>query len=516
MLNHLQSYSTLQKAFLSETFAISSPAEVEAALQEASAAFIPFAKKTFIERAVFLEAIAEEIMNCGDALLQKAHEETALPLARLTGERGRTCKQLNLYAKLLREGNWCDAVIDTAMPDRQPLPRADLRRMLQPIGPVLIFGASNFPFAYSTAGGDTASALAAGCPVIVKAHESHLGTNAMVATAVMRAAEKTNMPKGVFATLVGTGPVLGQQLAMDERIKAIGFTGSYKAGMALYTTATHKRKTPIPVYAEMSSINPVVLLPQILAEKTTAIANALAGSISLGVGQFCTSPGLLFAINNAETKTFARELENALKAVAPATMLNPTICHAYYKDKTSLANQENIQVLVDGLNLEEYHQAMPALMQTNAAHFMATPALQREVFGPCSLLVLCKDKKEMAAAIASLEGQLTGSIYGNEQELKENASLVDTLQQAVGRMIFNNVPTGVEVCNAIVHGGPFPATTDARTTSVGPEAIRRFARPVCYQDCPDALLPLYLRNENEAGILRLINGILTKAAVETI
>lgn len=284
MSNYLQSYSTLQKKILPETFAISSPAEVKAALQEASAAFIPFAKKTFIERAIFLEAIAEEIMNCGDALLQKAHEETALPLARLTGERGRTCAQLNLYAKLLREGNWCDAVIDTAMPDRQPLPRADLRRMLQPIGPVLVFGASNFPFAYSTAGGDTASALAAGCPVIVKAHESHLGTNAMVAAAVISAAENTNMPKGVFATLVGTGPVLGQQLAMDERIKAIGFTGSYRAGMALYTTATQKRKTPIPVYAEMSSINPVVLLPETLAEKTTTIANALAGSISLGVG----------------------------------------------------------------------------------------------------------------------------------------------------------------------------------------------------------------------------------------
>lgn len=516
MSNYLQSYSTLQKKILPETFAISSPAEVKAALQEASAAFIPFAKKTFIERAIFLEAIAEEIMNCGDALLQKAHEETALPLARLTGERGRTCAQLNLYAKLLREGNWCDAVIDTAMPDRQPLPRADLRRMLQPIGPVLVFGASNFPFAYSTAGGDTASALAAGCPVIVKAHESHLGTNAMVAAAVISAAENTNMPKGVFATLVGTGPVLGQQLAMDERIKAIGFTGSYRAGMALYTTATQKRKTPIPVYAEMSSINPVVLLPETLAEKTTTIANALAGSISLGVGQFCTSPGLLFAIDDDAAKNFATELVNALKAVAPATMLNPAICKTFYKDKASLANSENIQVLYDGDNVEENYQAMPALMQTTAAHFMVTPALQKEVFGPCSLLVLCKDLKEMHEAIASIEGQLTGSIYGSEQELKANENLVDSLQQAVGRMIFNNVPTGVEVCNAIVHGGPYPATTDARTTSVGPEAIRRFARPVCYQDCPDALLPLYLRNENEANILRLINGVLTKASVEAI
>ncbi|BDQ12763.1 aldehyde dehydrogenase (NADP(+)) [Sediminibacterium sp. TEGAF015] len=509
----LQSYSTLKKEYLPETFAISSSAEIEVALEEASAAFIPFAKKTFIERAEFLEAIAEAIMNCGDTLLQIAQEETALPLARLTGERGRTCTQLNLYAKLLREGNWCDAVIDTAMPDRQPLPRADLRRILQPIGPVLVFGASNFPFAYSTAGGDTASALAAGCPVIVKAHESHLGTNAMVAEAVKKAAEKTHMPKGVFATLIGTGPVLGQQLAMDERIKAIGFTGSYKAGMALYTTATQKRKTPIPVYAEMSSINPVVLLPQTLAEKTSVIATALAGSISLGVGQFCTSPGLLFAIDDEAAKTFAQELVNGLKVVAPATMLNPTICHTFYKDKASLANSENIQVLFDGDNEEENYKAAPALMQTTAAHFMLSPALQKEVFGPCSLLVLCKDMNEMQAAIASIEGQLTGSIYGNESELKTNEKLVDSLQQTVGRIIFNNVPTGVEVCNAIVHGGPYPATTDARTTSVGPEAIRRFARPICYQDCPDALLPLYLRNHNEAGIVRLVNGEFTKADI---
>ena len=289
MPTSLQSFSTLKGAYIPTPFPISSAAEVEQVIQDAAAASIPFGKKTFIERAEFLEAIANEIMELGDVLLEKTHEETTLPLARLTGERGRTCTQLKLYASLLRNGSWCDAVIDTAMPERQPLPRADLRRILQPIGPVLVFGASNFPYAYSTAGGDTASALAAGCPVIVKAHESHLGTNNLVARAILKAAEKTGMPKGVFASLVGTGPVLGQQLASDERIQAIGFTGSYKAGMALYTTATQKRKTPIPVYAEMSSINPVILLPQVLAQKTASIAAALAGSISLGVGQFCTS-----------------------------------------------------------------------------------------------------------------------------------------------------------------------------------------------------------------------------------
>lgn len=510
----LTSFSTLKGKFLEATYPLSSETEVTQALQAAAEAAIPFGKKTFIERAIFLEAIAAEIMALGDALLNLTHEETALPIARLTGERGRTCNQLILYANLLRNGTWCDAVIDTALPDRQPLPRADLRRILQPIGPVLVFGASNFPYAYSTAGGDTASALAAGCPVIVKAHESHLGTNQMVAEAVLRAAEKTGMPKGVFASLIGTGPVLGQQLAADETIQAIGFTGSYKAGMALYKTATQKRKTPIPVYAEMSSINPVVLLPEILAEKTTTIATVLAGSITLGVGQFCTSPGLIFALNDEATQSFAAELATALSNASAATMLNPQICNTYYADKKQLAQTNHVKTILEGSDLSEIFKATPALMQTTGIHFMANPALQKEIFGPCSLLVVCKNQEELQAAIATMEGQLTGSIFGSTKEVEQYQALVDSLQQKVGRLIFNNVPTGVEVCNAIVHGGPFPATTDARTTSVGPEAIRRFARPVCYQDFPQALLPLYLRNQNEAGIVRLVNGIYTKDAVE--
>lgn len=510
----LSSYSTIKGKFLEATYPLSSETEVAQAVEAATEAAIPYAKKTFIERAVFLEAIVAEIMQLGDALLQLTHEETALPIARLTGERGRTCNQLLLYANLLRNGTWCDAVIDTALPDRQPLPRADLRRILQPIGPVLVFGASNFPYAYSTAGGDTASALAAGCPVIVKAHESHLGTNQMVAEAVLRAAEKTRMPKGVFASLIGTGSELGQQLAANESIQAIGFTGSYRAGMAIYRTATQKRKTPIPVYAEMSSINPVVLLPNRLAEQTVAIATALAVSITLGVGQFCTSPGLIFAINDEATQAFAAELATALSNASAATMLNPQICNTYYADKKQLAQTSHIKILMKGSDLSEIFQATPALMQTTGVHFMANPALQKEIFGPCSLLVVCKNQEELHAAIATMEGQLTGSIFGSTEELLEHQVLVDNLQQKVGRLIFNNVPTGVEVCNAIVHGGPFPATTDARTTSVGPEAIRRFARPICYQDCPQALLPLYLRNQNEAGVVRLVNGIYTKDAVE--
>jgi alpha-ketoglutaric semialdehyde dehydrogenase len=514
MATHLQSFSTLKGTYIPTTFPIASAEEVEQTVQAAADASIPFSKKTFIERAAFLEAIAEEIMELGDALLATTHEETALPIARLTGERGRTCTQLKLYANLLRNGSWCDAVIDTAMPHRQPLPRADLRRILQPIGPVLVFGASNFPYAYSTAGGDTASALAAGCPVIVKAHESHLGTSELVAKAVMRAAEKTGMPNGVFASLVGTGVVLGQQLAADERMQAVGFTGSYKAGMALYSTATQKRKTPIPVYAEMSSINPVILLPEVMAQSAATIATALAGSISLGVGQFCTSPGLLFALNDQATQSFATELATALANVSPATMLNPQICNTYYADKKALAHTNNVKIILEGSDLSELFQATPALMQTTAVHFMANPSLQKEIFGPCSLLVVCKNLDELKAAISTMEGQLTGSVFGTTEELIAYQYLIDGLQQKVGRLIFNNVPTGVEVCNAIVHGGPFPATTDARTTSVGPEAIRRFARPVCYQDCPQALLPLYLRNHNEAGIVRLVNGIQTMDDVE--
>ena len=514
MATHLQSFSTIKGTYIPTTFPIASAEEVEQTVQAAADASIPFSKKTFIERAAFLEAIAEEIMELGDVLLATTHEETALPIARLTGERGRTCTQLKLYANLLRNGSWCDAVIDTAMPNRQPLPRADLRRMLQPIGPVLVFGASNFPYAYSTAGGDTASALAAGCPVIVKAHESHLGTSELVAKAVLRAAEKTGMPNGVFASLVGTGVVLGQQLAADERMQAIGFTGSYKAGMALYSTATQKRKTPIPVYAEMSSINPVILLPEVMAQSAAAIATALAGSISLGVGQFCTSPGLLFALNDQATQSFATELATALANVSPATMLNPQICNTYYADKKALAHTNNVKIILEGSDLSELFQATPALMQTTAVHFMANPSLQKEIFGPCSLLVVCKNLDELKAAISTMEGQLTGSVFGTTEELIAYQYLIDGLQQKVGRLIFNNVPTGVEVCNAIVHGGPFPATTDARTTSVGPEAIRRFARPVCYQDCPQALLPLYLRNHNEAGIVRLVNGIQTMDDVE--
>lgn len=505
----IQSFSTLEDGVLPVKFHIATDEEIATAIAKAVAAFRIYGKMDFIKRAEFLEEIASEILNTGDTLLRRANLETGLPMARLTGERDRTMNQLKLFASLLREGSWADAVIDTALPDRKPLPRADLRRILQPLGPVAVFAASNFPFAFSTAGGDTASALAAGCPVIVKAHGSHLGTNELMATAIQSAAKKTGMPDGVFSSLNGEGATLGQRLAIDPAIKAIGFTGSYRAGMSLFATATQKRKEPIPVYAEMSSINPVILLPDTLAEKTKQTATALANSITLGVGQFCTNPGLLFLIRGNAIGSFVSELIMALNVVAPAVMLNQVICDSYYKGVKNIGDLKGVHSLVSGENESITHKATPALFRVSAQDFIEQPALQTEIFGPASLIVDCADADELALAVASLHGQLTGSVFGNDEELTQYISVIDALNQKVGRLIFNAVPTGVEVCHAMVHGGPFPATTDARSTSVGTEAIRRFVRPVCYQDCPQALLPIYLQNENHAGIMRKVNGVFT-------
>jgi alpha-ketoglutaric semialdehyde dehydrogenase len=508
-----QSFSTLQGTVLPELFHIATDEEIQAAIAKAVAAFDIYSKTNFQQRAAFLEAIAEEILLIGDALLERTHLETGLPLARLTGERDRTMNQLKLFAALLREGSWADAVIDTALPDRKPLPRSDLRRLLQPVGPVVVFAASNFPFAFSTAGGDTASALAAGCPVLVKAHSSHAGTNELMASAIQAAAKKTGMPDGVFSSLNGEGATLGQKLAMEPSIKAIGFTGSYRAGMALYATVTQKRKEPIPLYAEMSSINPVVLLPETLAARTSETAAAIAGSMTLGVGQFCTNPGLLFVIKSRTTDAFTESLVAALSNAAAGTMLNQAICKSYYNDRSKTAQAKGVKQLYSGEDLSSSYKASPALLSVSATDFMADTSLQDEVFGPCSMLVVCDDKAQLDAALKTLHGQLTGSVFGNTEELTTYTSTIDILQQKVGRLIFNNVPTGVEVCHAMVHGGPFPSTTDARTTSVGTEAIRRFVRPVCYQDCPQNLLPLYLQDKNEAGIMRKVNGTYTREPI---
>jgi NADP-dependent aldehyde dehydrogenase len=506
-------FSTLQKDYLPEDFILATDDEIEAALAKAKTAFEVYKKTAPEARAFFLESIAEEIMAAGDALIRRAMLETSLPEARLTGERGRTVNQLKLFASLLREGSWVEAVIDPALPERQPLPRADIRKMLQPIGPVVVFGASNFPFAFSTAGGDTASALAAGCPVIIKAHSAHLGTNELVAHAITSAAVKCNMPDGVFSSLIGEGAQLGQKLAKHPIVKAIGFTGSYRAGMALYKTAVLERVTPIPVYAEMSSINPVLVLPRKLKEDSDKMATQLAGSITLGTGQFCTNPGLLFVVNNEATGPFISKLAEQLKAVPESTMLNATICKSYYEERKKLMGEKGVKPLLVGEDFSSGYKGSAALLQVEAKDFISNPGLQNEVFGPTSLIVLCHNEKELSEALQTVHGQLTGSVYGTLEDIHHFQDCIDALTGKVGRLVYNNVPTGVEVCHAMVHGGPFPATTDQRTTSVGAEAIKRFVRPVCFQDCPEDFLPEALKDSNPLGIMRKIDGRYTKAAL---
>lgn len=508
----LQAFSTVKGGFLPEVFTVATEEEIEEATSKAAVAFDNYKKTSFEERANFLETIAEEILAGGDMMIQRAMLETGLPEARLVGERARTVGQLKLFAEILREGSWVEAVIDTALPDRKPLPRSDLRKLLVPIGPVVVFAASNFPFAFSTAGGDTTSALAAGCPVIVKAHTSHLGINELVAKAIITAARRCGMPDGVFSSLIGEGSTLGQSLIKHPLIKAVGFTGSYKAGMALFKTG-NERATPIPVYAEMSSINPVLILPGKLEEDVDKWASAVAGSITLGVGQFCTNPGLLFILNNPTTPKFIEKLTQLLKATPESTMLNEAICKSYHTGLQKLGKEIGVTSLVDGKDAGDSFKGSAALMQVSAKDFITNKELQNEVFGPSSLIILCNDQYELLEAIQSLHGQLTGTVIGTVEDAHEFSACINALTEKAGRLIYNGVPTGVEVCYAMVHGGPFPATTDAKFTSVGADAIKRFVRPLCFQDCPEEFLPQSLKNGNPLGIMRKINGKLTREAV---
>ena len=505
----LQSFSPVTKSTLAEQFAVATSNEVNAAVEKASRAFVVYKAKTAEERALFLETIAEEIMALGEELIQRAMLETGLPEARLVGERGRTTGQLKLFADLIREGSWAEAVIDTALPERKPLPRSDLRKILIPIGPVAVFGASNFPFAFSTAGGDTASALASGNTVVVKAHDSHLGTNELVATAINNAVKKCNMPDGVFSTVVGEGPVIGIQLIKHEGIKAVGFTGSYNAGMAIFRAAVNDRKTPIPVFAEMSSINPVLLLPQKLKQDEN-LAAQISASITLGAGQFCTNPGLLFLLEDEASERFIKKLSEVIAASPAATMLNPNICGSYYKGREVIAKQKGVNVLFEGEDACANYKASAFLTKVNADNFISNPGLQNEVFGPASLIVACKNKQELLQALQCLHGQLTATILATPDELPDFADCIDMLSGKVGRVVYNGVPTGVEVSHAMVHGGPFPATTNANSTSVGADAIKRFVRPLCLQDCPEAFLPEALQNSNPLNIMRKVNGQYTK------
>jgi NADP-dependent aldehyde dehydrogenase len=490
------------------------PADVDAALAAAADAFADYRTRPAETRARLLEAIAAEIEALGDALLTRAQRETALPLARLQGERGRTCGQLRLFAGVVREGSWVDARIDTALPDRQPLPRPDLRRMLVPLGPVAVFGSSNFPLAFSVAGGDTASALAAGCPVVVKAHPAHPGTSELVAGAIDRAVAACGLPAGVFSLLHGASPEVGLALVRHPETTAVGFTGSHRAGRALFDAAA-ARSHPIPVFAEMSSLNPVFLLPGAVRERGAALAQGLLGSFTLGVGQFCTKPGLVFVVRGPETDGFLAALAEAVRAAAPGIMLTPGIRSAFAGTRERLLGHRGVRPFAEsGAPAVAGAEGRAAVATVAAADFLAQPELSAlEVFGPFTLVVVADSADQFAACARALEGQLTATVHGTADELAAAGPLVAGLERKAGRVLLNGFPTGVEVAPAMHHGGPYPATSDTRFTSVGTAAILRFARPVCYQNFPETLLPDVLRNANPSGLMRLVNGTLTRDAV---
>ncbi|WP_119079990.1 aldehyde dehydrogenase (NADP(+)) [Chitinophaga alhagiae] len=473
--------------------------ETDRAVQLAAAAFTTYKKVPPARRAAFLQAIAEGITALGEELVNTASAESGLPLARLQGERDRTTGQLRLFAGLLTEGSWVNARIDAGTPD--------VRQMQIPLGVIGVFGASNFPLAFSVAGGDTAAALAAGCTVVCKAHPAHPHTSHLVATAILAAANSTGMPEGVFSLLHGASIETGQQLAKHPQLSAIAFTGSFRGGKALYDTAT-RRPVPIPVFAEMGSVNPVFFLPGILQEKGEALAAQFLQSLTMGVGQFCTNPGLF--ITPGAGNTFVDTLQKSIAAMPAGCMLTPGILDAYQKGIHQL-QQAGATVL--GKAPEAAHQASPYLLQISAQQALDNPSLCHEVFGPSSLHIRADNREELYQLARGLEGQLTATIHGTEEDLRQHAELVDILREKAGRILINGFPTGVAVNHAMVHGGPWPATTPAAGTSVGSTAIYRFCRPVCFQDFPAYLLPPELQNSNPLGIWRLLNGWFSKDAL---
>jgi NADP-dependent aldehyde dehydrogenase len=479
--------------------------EVNAAITKAAQAFQLYRSKSGEEKAKFLETIGEEILALGDTLIARCMQETGLPEPRLVGERGRTIGQLKLFAQVVREGSWVDARIDTAEPARQPLPKPDVRSMLRPLGPVGIFGASNFPLAFSVAGGDTASALAAGCTIVVKAHPAHPGACELVGNAILRAAQKTGMPEGVFSMLQGRSIEVGQAIVKHPLITAVGFTGSFNGGKALFDEA-NKRDVPIPVYAEMGSTNPVFILPQAMQERNDQLAKELASSVTQGVGQFCTNPGLVLVEESSSRDTFRSSLLSAISETISGVMLTKGICNNFYNGLEKLKKVQGVEVAATGKEAGEGYRGRPAVLETSAHVFLEEHTLEEEVFGPSTLLVNARNKQELLDAAQRLSGHLTATVHGTEKDLADYADLLTILEQKVGRVIINGYPTGVEVCHSMVHGGPFPATTDSRTTSVGTRAITRFARPVCYQNFPQWLLPDELKDTNPTGIWRLVNG----------
>jgi NADP-dependent aldehyde dehydrogenase len=479
--------------------------ELDKALELAARAFPVYRKVAPEQIAAFLERIGAEIVAIGPALIERTSAETGLPAARLEGERARTVGQLKMFADLVREGSWVDARIDRAIPDRKPLPKPDLRRMLVPIGPVAVFCASNFPLAFSVAGGDTASALAGGNPVVVKANRAHPGCAELVGDAIRKAVAACGLPPGTFSMIQGANHELNLRLVKHPHTRAAGFTGSLKGGRALFDAAA-SRPDPIPVYAEMGSVNPVFILPNALREKGDAIAEGLKGSVTMGNGQFCTKPGVVLAFDDPAFNKFRDKLQGLMAAQAPGTLLHPGILKSYDEGVKAFGSLAHVVTKSTTAADKTRTQAEAAVFETDSLHFLKEGRLREEVFGPATLLVRCGTRDELERAARAMEGHLTATLHGTEADLKEFAPLVAILEERVGRIVFNGFPTGVEVCPSMNHGGPYPATTDGKFTSVGTAAIYRFARPVCYQNFPDAALPQELRNRNVRKIWRLVDS----------
>ncbi len=496
---------------LETVFHEATEAEIDDAVNLATAAFDPFRRLLPEARADFLDAIAEEVLALGDELLLRASAETAHPLPRCAAERDRVLIHTRQFAEWIREGSWVDARIDRGNPQRQPLPKPDVRSLLEPVGPVAVFGASNFPIAISVLGTDTISAFAAGCPVIVKAHPAHPGTCEIAARAIQRAAARTRMPEGVFSLIQGRTPATGTRLVQHPGIAAAAFTGSLAGGRALFDIA-NARPQPIPFYAEMGSINPVFLLPGALQARAEGIAQGFVGALTAGVGQFCTNPGLVLGLESEEWSRFRSLAAEKVGGYAPATMLHAGIHGAYAAGVAERLERAGLELVGQSASAADpaRGEAAAYLFATTQEGLLADPTLFEELFGPVSTLVSCSDPGDFVEVAERLEGSLSATIHGTEEDLANHRELIAVLRRKVGRLIFNGYPVGLEICHSIHHGGPFPATTHSHFTSIGTRAMHRFVRPVCYQDWPDAFLPMELQNANPRGISRLLDGERTR------
>jgi 2,5-dioxopentanoate dehydrogenase len=504
-----QTGSPLEPAFIS-----TSREEVDRAVELAAIAAPVWGRAPGTERAEFLRAVASSIERIAEPVIERAHVETALPIGRLKNELARTCQQLRLFAEVVVEGSWVWARIDRADPNRTPVRKPDLRSMLRPLGPVVVFGASNFPLAFSVAGGDSASAWASGNPVVVKAHSAHPGTSELVGRAISDVVRSRRLPEGLFSLLFDSGISVGQALVKHPQVKAVGFTGSLGGGRALMDLAA-SRPEPIPVFAEMGSINPVFILPGALERRADEIVSELYRSFTLGAGQFCTKPGVVFLPHGRATESLIEKLEDQVSIAAPFTLLTAEIRNRFLRGREERKADPGLRTVVarNGDAVDGSYRAGPVLIETDIPTFLSKVELSEELFGPATLLVSHSNKAQLLEAASKLKGHLTATVHGTEEDLREFADVIEILETKVGRLIFNGYPTGLEVGHATVHGGPYPATSDGRSTSVGSQAIFRFARPLCFQDCPDELLPPELKDANPLGIWRMADGEMTREAI---